>query len=43
LIFDWLKSKRPEYVLGTGAITIGIAFVLGFLIGTLFACCAYHE
>lgn len=42
LTFDWNYGKNPEYTLGNGAITIGMALILGFFIGTLFACCKYH-
>lgn len=43
LTFSWTSSKRPEYILGNGAITIGMALLLGFILGALFTCCAYHE
>jgi hypothetical protein len=43
LTFNWgSTSKVSEYVLGNGAITIGMALLLGFSIGAIMSCCVYH-
>ncbi len=43
LVFVWDSARRPEYILGNGAITIALGLILGFVIGTLFSCCSYHD
>lgn len=43
LTFIWTSAKRAEYILGNSAISIGMAIIMGFFVGTLLTCCAYHE
>lgn len=43
LKFTFINNKRPEHILGNGAITVGTALLVGFILGALFSCCSYHE
>ena len=43
LSFNWDSAKRPEYILGNGAITIALGLILGFVMGTLFSCLSCHQ
>jgi hypothetical protein len=43
LTFVLNSAKRAEYVLGNSAITIGMALLLGFTIGSLITCCVYQD
>lgn len=43
LQFVWTNNKRPEHILGNGAVTAGMALLLGLVLGSLFSCCSYHE
>ncbi len=43
LTFIWDSARRAEYILGNAAITIGMALMLGFMIGSLITCCVYQD
>lgn len=43
LTFDWSQIPKSEYILGNGAITLAMALILGFGLGSFISCFTSHE